>query len=105
MTDKAYFDRREFLKKMGVIGAGFYLAGCAKKDSPSLPTPFSDTTQSATAVEAEEDSNSASTQTPSYGDVYLSVARGEDAAELTRRAIAAIGGIERFVFPGRGCDH
>jgi uncharacterized protein (DUF362 family) len=102
MTEKAYFDRREFLKKMGVIGAGIYLAGCAKKNSPSLPTPFSDTTQAATAVEAQENSNAASTQTPSYGDVYLSVAHGEDAAELTRRAIAAIGGIDRFV--SRGAD-
>jgi uncharacterized protein (DUF362 family) len=37
----------------------------------------------------------------SSGDAYLAVARGAlDAGELTRRAIAAVGGIERFVKPG-----
>jgi uncharacterized protein (DUF362 family) len=31
---------------------------------------------------------------------YLSVARGADPAEITRQAVAALGGIERFVKPG-----
>jgi uncharacterized protein (DUF362 family) len=37
---------------------------------------------------------------PSGDQAYLSVARGADAAEITRRAMAALGGIERFVKPG-----
>ena len=37
--------------------------------------------------------------TPS-GAAYLAVARGSDPETITRRAIAAIGGIERFVKPG-----
>jgi uncharacterized protein (DUF362 family) len=39
---------------------------------------------------------------PTAGAAYLAVARGAgaDPAELTRRAIAALGGIERFVQPG-----
>jgi uncharacterized protein (DUF362 family) len=36
---------------------------------------------------------------PSYGDIYLAVSRGTDIPEMVRRALAAIGGIERFV-PG-----
>ncbi|MBN1936896.1 MAG: DUF362 domain-containing protein [Anaerolineae bacterium] len=37
---------------------------------------------------------------PSGDQAYLAVARGEDAAEITRRAVAALGGIERFVQSG-----
>lgn len=37
---------------------------------------------------------------PSGDQTYLAVARGEDAAEITRRAVAALGGIERFVRSG-----
>jgi uncharacterized protein (DUF362 family) len=37
---------------------------------------------------------------PSGDQAYLSVARGADAAEITRRAMSALGGIERFVKPG-----
>jgi uncharacterized protein (DUF362 family) len=36
----------------------------------------------------------------SANQAYLSVARGADPAEITRRAVAALGGIERFVKPG-----
>lgn len=37
---------------------------------------------------------------PSGDQPYMAVARGEDAAEITRRAVAALGGIERFVQSG-----
>jgi uncharacterized protein (DUF362 family) len=37
---------------------------------------------------------------PTGKQAYLSVARGEDAAETTRQAVAALGGIERFVKSG-----
>ena len=44
----------------------------------------------------------AATQPANIGGAYLAVVRGKDpgAAELTRRAIAAVGGIERFVKKG-----
>jgi uncharacterized protein (DUF362 family) len=100
MTDKANFDRRDFLKKLGVMGAGLYLAGCAKKQTETLPTPFTSNTKvSPTDTPAADTANEA-TQTPAYGDVYLAAARGEDIAEMTRRSLAAIGGIERFVVSG-----
>ncbi len=35
------------------------------------------------------------------GSAYLSVVRGEDPAALTRRAVKALGGMERFVKPGQ----
>jgi uncharacterized protein (DUF362 family) len=37
---------------------------------------------------------------PADGQAYLSVARGSNPAEITRQAIAALGGIERFVRSG-----
>jgi uncharacterized protein (DUF362 family) len=37
---------------------------------------------------------------PTGGQPYLAVARGDDAAAITRAAIAALGGIERFVHDG-----
>ncbi len=37
---------------------------------------------------------------PSGDQAYLAVARGEDTAEITRRVVAALGGIERFVRSG-----
>jgi uncharacterized protein (DUF362 family) len=37
---------------------------------------------------------------PAAGQTYLSVARGGDAAQITKQVIAALGGIERFVKNG-----
>ncbi len=37
---------------------------------------------------------------PAADQAYLAVARGGSPAELTKRAVAALGGIERFVHPG-----
>lgn len=100
MTEKANFDRRDFLKKLGVMGAGFYLAGCAKDQIEPLPTPFTANTQVDPTDAPTEEAAEKSTHTPVYGDAYLAVARGEDIAEMTRRALAAIGGIESFVSSG-----
>jgi uncharacterized protein (DUF362 family) len=60
--------------------------------------------QQETAVPAPTDPQPAATavQPSSTEGAYLAVARGAalDPAELTRRAIAAVGGIEQFVKPG-----
>ncbi len=71
--------RREFLKVTGVTVAGGALfgAGCASQSSETINRP--------------EPSN------PTGDQPYLAVARGADAAEITRTALAALGGIERFV--------
>lgn len=100
MSDEKSLNRRDFLKKAGLVGAGFYLAGCAKKPSGPLPTPFADVNSATSQATSTTDVQSVDTIEPANGAAYLSVARGEDAAEITRRAIAAIGGMERFVKSG-----
>jgi uncharacterized protein (DUF362 family) len=100
MSDENRLNRRDFLMKAGVVGAGLYLAGCARKPSPSLPTPFSETNSLPVSATESPQIQSGATAQPANGDAYLAVARGEDAAEITRRALAAIGGMERFVNNG-----
>lgn len=73
--------RRQFLQLSGTAAAGLALfgAGC---------TPSAGETGRRTGPE------------PANGQAYLSVARGGDPAAITEAAIAALGGIERFVKPG-----
>ena len=102
MSDNKKLSRREFLRTIGLTGAGIYLAGCAPKAIRNLATPASNIT-TYTPVTADVESEETPTQQPSqptYGDVYLSVIHGENPTEMTRRAVAAIGGIERFVSNG-----
>jgi uncharacterized protein (DUF362 family) len=73
--------RRQFLQLSGAAAAGLALlgAGCA----PST---------GGTGRRTPPD--------PIDGQAYLAVARGGDPAAITEAAIAALGGIERFVKPG-----
>jgi uncharacterized protein (DUF362 family) len=87
--------RREFIRWLGMAGAGAALTACAKND---LSTPVL-TTSTQTSLPV------ASTQLPAQtvvadGKTYLAVARGESPAELTRRAVEALGGMQRFVKNG-----
>ncbi len=95
MKDQTNLNRREFLKKLGMMGAGLYLSACAGAADDRLPSPsLSSATSVPTGAAA---SQSVQTTTPSYGDTYLAVACGDDIAEMTRRALDALGGIARFV--------
>jgi uncharacterized protein (DUF362 family) len=77
-----YFSRREFLALTGAAaGVALLGAGCASQAAETAPAR-----QPAAA--------------PSGDQAYLAVARGADPAEITRRAVAALGGIERFVKSG-----
>ena len=125
MTHK--LDRRDFIRRLLAVsaaGAAWGLAGCGSRPTPdaaiptSQPVPARSLPPTATAVptgaptaaRAEAAAPTATaTQNPdaastsgNAGAAYLAVARGTgaDPAELTRRAIAALGGIERFVKPG-----
>ena len=102
MSRNKQVNRREFLRTVSLSGAGLYLAGCARNQSPPLPTPFSEsTTNEPDALDQRtKEIVPSKTTEPKFGDVYLSVVRGEDPAEMARRAVSAIGGMERFVFPG-----
>lgn len=100
MDKEKKINRRDFMKKAGIIGAGLYFTGCVKQPAEILPTPFSSAvTPTAMPTDFEETAPSVE-QKSAYDDTYLAVARGEDIPEMVRRSLAAIGGIERFVLPG-----
>ena len=126
MTD--ILDRRAFIRRLLAVsaaGAAWGLAGCGSRPTPTATpaiTPAAPTRAlppSATAIPPTTRASAATTSAPSStvaptepaaptaapataDAAYLAVARGAgaDPAELTRRAIAALGGIERFVKPG-----
>ena len=75
--------RRGFLGWM-LVSSGLALWSAACSGAPALP--LSATRRPVPA--------------PAASQAYLAVAHGEDAAAVTRAAIAALGGIERFVKPG-----
>ena len=111
-------DRRAFIARLltlSAAGAAWGVAGCSSRPAPQpLPTaqpavlqptptgapprpPAAEPT-GAPAATAEPTSPQAAAAVT--GAAYLAVARGADAGEITRRAIAAVGGIEWFVKPG-----
>jgi uncharacterized protein (DUF362 family) len=70
--------------------------------SAGTAAPAAASTAAASATAPTAPAASATALSPAAEAAYLAVARGAraDPAELTRRAIAALGGIERFVKPG-----
>ena len=94
--NKKLISRRKFLESVGILGAGTYLAACGKKSSVSLPEPQSSSVI-ATPLPTQVIENA---KTPDVGQNYLAVVRGEDIVEMTRRAVDAVGGMQRFVKNG-----
>lgn len=78
---KTQWTRRRFLQWAATLAAGTLIAGTGC-------TTSGDGTDRGTAP------------APSGSQTYLAVARGSDPAVITERAIAALGGIERFVKSG-----
>ncbi len=77
------FPRRRALRWLAVSGVGAALAACG--------APL-------TAQQSEfQETGAATPEPPAAGETYLAVARGEDPAVITERAVAALGGMERFV--------
>jgi uncharacterized protein (DUF362 family) len=74
--------RRQFLKLTGIAAAGAALlsAGCTAQPGEAAGRP--------------------QPPTPTGDQAYLAVARGADPAAITQAALAALGGIERFVKSG-----
>lgn len=92
-----YVTRRDLLRWLASGVAGYVALqslGCGARSgpasSPSSPVPSS--TPSSLAVRP-------TAPPPATGLAELAVVRGEDPAENTRRAVAALGGMERFVRP------
>ena len=95
MSYKKPISRREFIRWLGMAGAGAALTACGNEvlSTPLVIKP----TQTSLPV--------TSAQAPTQavipgGNAYLAVARGENPAELTRRAVEALGGMQRFVKSG-----
>jgi uncharacterized protein (DUF362 family) len=128
MTHK--LDRRDFIRRLLTVsaaGAAWGLSGCGSRPTPNAAIPPAEPTRTllptAAAIPLTARPNAATPTSATAGNptaaptiksapppatpataaaAYLAVARGAgaDPAELTRRAIAAIGGIEQFVKPG-----
>ncbi len=108
-------NRREFLKTLGLsisaLALNQTLSGCTDRTSPinqQLPTieparqPTSSTTQQMGPVNSTNPS--APVQVPS-GSPDLVVARNGEPEEMVRRAISALGGMQRFVAQGSKVSH
>ncbi|TAK31621.1 MAG: DUF362 domain-containing protein [Chloroflexota bacterium] len=110
--------RREFLRTLSLLGLGALTAGplssgCASGDQrrtapvdvPTVVPPVHSSTAgapagptpTATVVSPARER----TPAPTAGQAYLSVVHGFSPAEITRAAIAALGGMGRFVKPGQ----
>ncbi len=110
--DKLTLTRRKFLQFLASSSAGAVLTACGAQRlvTPRSTTPAT-TVPPVTEVAATEQPTDTPetaadatplpvTATPSPSYPYLAVAHGEDPQAVTRAAIAALGGIERFVKPG-----
>ncbi|MBI9047121.1 MAG: DUF362 domain-containing protein [Anaerolineaceae bacterium] len=119
MKDNKEISRRELLRLMGVVSVSAVLSACNAKTSTPDPTAVPSVTGTHTSNVNPPSSLIKETQadvqntpeklvspmgsaTPAPPDAaYLSAIHGEDAATVTAAAIAAIGGIERFVKSGQ----
>ena len=82
-------NRREFVKSLIALGATTLGAGGLLAQAACGPGP-----EKAGELAREPSSG------PSADQAYLAVARGGSPAEITQQAVAALGGIERFVHSG-----
>lgn len=112
--------RREFVRVTTLLGAGAVLSACgpgapAAEPEPTAPPPERTepleppTAEPPTVAPAApptsvpaptEAAPATLSAAPEVGSAYLAVVRGEDPAAITERAIATIGGMERFVKEG-----
>jgi uncharacterized protein (DUF362 family) len=112
--EAAMLTRRQFIKWLSAAGvtsataALLEQAGCTSPRPTAVPTrsPVAPTapppTAAATAARpAASTAEATASPAPTPLPTYLSVAHGDDPAEITRRAVNAIGGMARFVQPGQ----
>ena len=116
----ADWTRRAFLHRvvagLGLASGGWFLAACsAERTASPTPSPYpteaanassvppADPTSTATPIPATPESGGTTAPAVSATSLRhpdLVVARSGDPAELVRRAMAALGGMERFVHRG-----
>lgn len=112
---KRNLSRREFIRLAAISAAGAIMAGCTPETTTSSASPTNTEitlgqppTKIPTALATSSDATGASESSTSRpqptqlkaGDAYLSVVHGSDPAAITKAAVDAIGGIERFVKSG-----
>ncbi|MBI5879224.1 MAG: DUF362 domain-containing protein [Chloroflexi bacterium] len=120
------FTRRQFLRGAITVSAAAFVAqltGCAPAGSPTptavpptitpeppeptaatAPAPTASSTpatRAATALPTKAQPTPVAAAPTAPVGTYLAVARGDDPAELARRAVRALGGMERFVQKGQ----
>ena len=108
------FSRRHFLRGWLVVSAGAALAACGggpavteiSPNTQGIAEPVQGETElplqsQPTAEPAKVEAGTQPTAEPAQNDTYLAVAHGADAAAITRAAIMALGGMERFVKAGQ----
>jgi uncharacterized protein (DUF362 family) len=114
MANMTEFSRKDFLKALAAGLGGLYLSGCLNSDkllprsfSPDkiTATPFSPDSPTQELVPTTEDASSTTqtaepSPTPSLTYPHLAVARNGGEEEMVRAAVAALGGMERFVKSG-----
>jgi len=97
------YNRRTFLKRLFVLGAAsaaLGTTGCARQ-AATIATSADTGEDGGAATTVQKPVETAPSSPIPAGAAYLAVASGAlDPGELTRRAIAAVGGIEHFVRPG-----
>lgn len=100
-------DRRKFLRYcalgLGALVSGPVLAACRPRPSPTpAPAPSPTPPPKSPAPGYPPPPSPAPTVAPTSAPEYphLAVARGGEPEDLVRRAIEALGGMERFVRPG-----
>lgn len=94
MSSSLHHSRRSFIKKLGTAGVASLMVSCS---APTTPSAIPESSKIPTILP------SPALETPTPGLISrpsLVIARGTDAAENTRRAIQALGGIEQFVKSG-----
>lgn len=107
-TPPTLWTRRRFLQWLAATSAGAILTACGAREISEPPTPTTTppprptaTSQPTAAAETPPSAEATPDPPPPPRDAaYLAVARGTDPAALTLAALAAIGGMERFVTSG-----
>jgi uncharacterized protein (DUF362 family) len=96
--------RRDFLKLsmtgMGALSLGEFLAACGQAYPTLLPTLGADTDAGSVTSESIPSPNSSPTETNETSP-DLVVVRGGEPEDLVRHALAALGGMQRFVASGQ----
>lgn len=93
--------RREWFRKMAAGTAGYLLLNVLGCSSDENVTPSPQASGAAGSAPTAAVGTAAAPPDSAAVLPHLAVARGPDPAEITRRSVAAVGGMDRYVKPGQ----